>query len=77
MMIRDSMFDAMTQLLRRAGVADVTEVVAAEPDRRTRGADSDEYTEVLVRIWYRTTGGAVATYEYLGDFGALIRELTD
>lgn len=78
MMIRDSVYDAMTELLRGLGVPDIAEVVAADQDRRAGGiSDSDEYTEVFVRIWYRTCGGRVDTYDYIGDFGALIRALTD
>ncbi len=78
-MFRDSLYDAMTTLLHdRLDVPDVAEVLALEPDSRTRGCcETCEYTEVFVRISYRTTGGGMSTYDYLGDLGQLIRALTD
>lgn len=72
---------AMAELLRQeleAGAPVVRRVTGYQPDIETHWAGmSSEYTTVVVNIHYEDYAGEPQAYRYEGDFGLLVRRLSD
>jgi hypothetical protein len=75
--LNDALLEAMTKALGRWGFSGVT-AVAYKQDERSEGyCDTCYHEYTVVTITYRTADGSSGVYEYYGDFGELIRELTN
>ncbi len=69
---------ALADLIRTYGVDDIAAVTGYTESSVTKWQGmSCEYTDVTVEIDYRTSAGVADSFTYRGDFGALIRSLTD
>lgn len=74
--LNDALLESMTSYLSRIGYIDV-KAVSYEEDERSEGyCDTCYYEYTVVSISFTTANGSTGVYEYFGDFGQLIRELT-
>ena len=74
----EALLESMLELIKARSNPEAVKVIAYEEVDKSSGYCETcfyEYTEVL--ITYTLASGGTAVYDYAGDFGELIRDLTN